>query len=114
MIKPGTPFPTSFHVQSRAFCQGWRLVTGLESAGLDKRLREKGWLFVSIATQFSATAFGFGEHKTMQAAFRKIVKQAEPMVFNCVEITQAAPIGLMGFTIARLAGRPRNVQERAK
>jgi|tagenome__1003787_1003787.scaffolds.fasta_scaffold20169221_1 hypothetical protein len=113
MIKEGTIFPLSFRMKSRPYCEGWRMVVNFKSHGLDKRLRNDGWLFIPQGVQVSATSFGFGLQRTLRYAFQKTLRQNRELKFNCVEIVQANPMHLAGLAYVRIVGHARNVQQRA-
>jgi len=96
LIKEGTLLPESLRFESASCAPGWRLVKESRWDGLDRKIREAGWTFFSLAGQLGVTVFGIDEQKTLSRAVEQILASPESAEFNSLKIM-------------RVARRPRNV-----
>ena len=111
LIKEGTPLPQGLQVESEPYLKGWRLVSNLNSAALDRKLCDSAWAFFFLAGEIKAMAFGSDTRTTTRRAIQKIVASMKSDHFNCLEISRVAKKKFLGLPTVSVGGYPRHIQE---
>ena len=116
LIKEGTLLPESLRFESESCVPGWRFVKDLDGDGLDRKIREAGWTFFSLAGQLNATVFGIDEQKTLSRAVEQILASPESAEFNSLEIMRVASETskrFLGVRYVTVSAQSRDIQESA-
>jgi hypothetical protein len=110
LIEEGTPLPNSLKFDSEPYSNGWRSVKNLNGYGLDRKIREAGWTFFSLA-QIQASVFGFDREKAIRRAVNRVLADAKSDNVNSLEITQVVSKRFLGLAYATVSAHPRHIQE---
>jgi hypothetical protein len=110
-IKDGTPLPEGLRVETQRFATGWTLIKYPDGYGLSRAILQAGWTFFCLATEISATAFGFDEENTERKAVRRILENAKSKSFNSLEIARVASNRFLGVFYTTVHARSRHVKE---
>jgi hypothetical protein len=101
LIREGTRLPANQPIESEAFLPGWRLVKGLDGYGLDRQIREAGWIPSCLARETRATVFGIDEEKMVRRAIVEILARLQSEEFNSLEITRVTSVASKRFLEVR-------------
>ena len=111
MVREGACFPESLGVASEAYSRRWRLYSGMKTpAALDRSIRTQGWSFFYLGEQHSAFAFGSVGESGVRKALNRLLRNAEPDAFNCIEVTGIAARRFLGLSIVMVYGHSRHIQ----
>ncbi len=116
LVKEGTLLPESLRFESDSCVPGWGFVKDLDGDGLDRKIREAGWTFFSLAGQLGATVFGIDEQKTLSRAVEQILPKQESAEVNCLEIMRVASETskrFLGVRYVTVSAQSRHIQESA-
>jgi hypothetical protein len=116
LIKEGTLLPESLRFESASCVPGWRFVKDLDEDGLDRKIREAGGTFFSLAGQLGATVFGIDEPKTLSRAVEQLLASPESAEFNFLEImrvTSETSKRFLGVRYVTVSAQSRHIQESA-
>jgi hypothetical protein len=97
LIREGTPLPANLSIESEAYLPGWKLIKDLDGYGLDRKIREAGWMPFCLAGETKATVFGIDEEKMVHRAIMEILARLEPEKFNSLEITRVTSVASKRF-----------------
>jgi hypothetical protein len=119
LIRENTPLPANLAIQSEVFLPGWRLIKNLDGYGLDREIREAGWIFFCLAGEAKATVFGIDEETMVRRAIEQILgnrARTNPawVKFNSLEITHvssAASRRFLGVCCVTVSARSRHIQQ---
>ena len=111
LIKEGAYLPDSLRFESEPLANGWRLLGNLDGYGLAQKIREAGWIFVRMASEFKATAMGFDRQKTPWRAVKRGLAKLKSKGSNCLEITGLTLEHFLGLLYVNVNARPRHIQE---
>ena len=116
LIKEGTLLPETLRFESESCVPGWRLVKDFDGDGLDRIIREAGWIFFRPAGQLGATVFGIDEQKTLNRAVGQILSNVDSAEFNSLEIMRVASEPskrYLGMRYVTVSAQSRHIQESA-
>jgi hypothetical protein len=113
-LREGTPLPEALRLESEPYLPGWRPLKDVTVLGLDRKLREAGWNFFSLAGDSNASVFGIGEEKTLRRAVERLLSNHSFKNFNVLEITRVSSgvsKRFMGVTCITLSAHSRHIQK---
>lgn len=118
MITPGTilmpkdtPRPPCFHLEGAPYSNDWISVKhNLGANELDAKLFEAGWTFFYMAGGIRATAFGFDQEGTINAALKRLIAAVKLQKCNCLEIEDVKTRSFLGIPQVSVSARPRHIQ----
>ncbi len=111
LIEEGALLPDSLRFESEQCSNGWRLVKNLDGYGLDRKIREAGWTFFSMAGEIKASVFGFDAEKTTHRAIKRVLANLKSEKFNCLEITQVALKRFLGLPYVSVSAYSRHIRQ---
>jgi len=111
LIKEGTRLPGRMRLESEPLSNGWKLIRGLDSHALSRRIRELGWAFVHIEGEISGTALGFDKRGAVRRATHRAFAKRGSASCSCLEITRVSLERIFGLAYVTVAARPRSIQE---
>ena len=111
LIEDGALLPESLWLESEQCLNGWRRVKNLDGYGLDRRVREAGWTFFSLAGEIKASVFGFDLDKTMHRAITQLLANLKSDKLNCLEITQVVWKRFLGLPYVSVSAHSRHIQK---
>jgi hypothetical protein len=110
-IADGVQLPNSVLIESNSYINGWRVITNLNSYGMNQKIIKEGWNFFFLAGRLKAFAFGSDEEKTTRKAVRQVIAEMQSTAFNCLEITQVKAKRFLGFPYMSVSAYSRHIQE---
>ena len=110
-LADGVQLPNSVLIESNSYIHGWRVVTNLNSYGMNQKIVKEGWNFFFLAGRLKAFAFGSDEEKTTRKAVRQVIAEMQSTAFNCLEITQVKAKRFLGFPYMSVSAYSRHIQE---
>jgi len=111
LIEEGALLPESLWLESEQCLNGWRRVKNLDGYGLDRRVREAGWNFFSLAGEIKASVFGFDLEKTTHRAITQLLANLKSDKLNCLEITQVVWKRFLGLPYVNVSAHSRHIQK---
>jgi len=111
LIEEGALLPESLWLESEQCLNGWRRVKNLDGYGLDRRVREAGWNFFSLAGEIKASVFGFDLEKTTHRAITQLLANLKSDKLNCLEITQVVWKRFLGLPYVSVSAHSRRIQK---
>ena len=111
MIKERALLPESLQFESEPYSSGWESIQHLDAYGLDRKIREAGWTFFSVAGQLKATVLGSAGEKTVLRAIKGIIAKLKSEPFNCFEITEVMDGHFLGIPYVHVCAHQRHIQE---
>ena len=111
LIEEGALLPESLWLESEQCLNGWRRVKNLDGYGLDRRVREAGWTFFSLAGEIKASVFGFDLEKTTHRAITQLLANLKSDKLNCLEITQVVWKRFLGLPYVSVSAHSRHIQK---
>jgi hypothetical protein len=98
MIQEGLLVPKGLNLVTDGYSQHWRSVTGLDSIGLERKIRGAGWhLFTLAGPGPTAIVLGRGGRTRMQHGVERIATKVRNLNFNCFGITAILPKRFLGI-----------------
>ena len=118
MIIPGTILmaqdalrPQWLRLDDESHPSGWRTVThDLNPRDFERELASGGWAFFYMAGPVRTTKFGFDRAKMMNAALKRLIKDARLQKCNSLEIDDVETHSYLGVPYVTVSGHPRNIQ----
>lgn len=100
MIREGFLLPDSAQIESLSYSNTWRILAGLDSFSLDRKLRAAGWHLFFIAGELKVIELGWGA-SAVRRGMKRILSKGRKSNLNCMQITQVrhARLGLPYFAI---------------
>jgi len=111
LIEEGALLPESLWLESEQCLSGWRRVKNLDGYGLDRRVREAGWNFFSLAGEIKASVFGFDLEKTTHRAITQLLANLKSDKLNCLEITHVVWKRFLGLPYVSVSAHSRRIQK---
>lgn len=111
LIEQSVSVPGSAQFDTQGYCKGWRAVTGLNSDGVDRKIRAAGWAFFFMAGEIRATVFGGDAEKATRGAIQRLLEKLNPEKFNSLQITEVASKRFFGFPYISVSAHWRHIQE---
>ena len=111
LIEEGALLPEYLLFESEPCLNGWRLVKNLDGYGLDRKIREAGWIFFYMAGEIKASVFGFDREKALRTAVSRLLANLKSEKFNCLEVTQVAAKRFLGLPYVTVSAHRRHIQE---
>ena len=112
LVKEGVRLPKLPRFESEPFSDGWRLIKNLDGYGLDRKIRDLGWSFVSLpGGEIKATAVGFDRQETAHRAAIRGFSKSKAKRFNALEITRVTVKRFLGLLYVMVSARLRLIQE---
>jgi len=101
----------SFELPSEAYCRNWRSLGIVESSGLDRTVRAKGWNLFFMAGEIRAAVPAWGGQNTLQRGIKRLLAQTRRQHFNCLEVRHVLRKHFLGVPYVSIAAYPRHLQE---
>lgn len=119
MITPGTILmakesihPLWFRLDDESHPSGWRTVShDFNPHDFERELASGGWAFFYMASAVRTTTFGFDRAKMMNAALKRLIRDARLQKCNCLEIDEVETRSFLGVPYITVSGHPRNIQK---
>lgn len=111
LIEESALLPDSLRFESEPYANGWRLVKNLDGYRMDRRIREAGYTFFSMAGEIKASVFGFNREKALRRAVKRVLANLSSEQSNCRAITQVAAKRFLGLPYLTVYAHPRHIQE---
>jgi hypothetical protein len=111
MMKAGTIIPQSLRVETELYLHGWEIIKNADADALDRDIRRADWNFFFLAASIHATALGYRGEKTVRRAMERVLAEAEPSNFNCLEITEVSAKQFLGFPYVHVSAHSRHIQK---
>ncbi len=98
LIQNGLLVPNGLGLVTDWYSQHWRSVTGLDSVGLERKIRGAGWhLFTLAGPGPTAIVLGRGGRTGMRQGVERIATKVRNLNFNCFGITAILPKRFLGI-----------------
>src|SRR5271165_5673988 len=101
----------SLELATESYCQNWRSLGPLESSGLDRKVRAKGWNLFFMAGEIRAVVPAWGGHNTLRRGVKRLLAQTRLQHLNCLEVTHILRKYFVGIPYLSIAAHPRHLQE---
>lgn len=119
MITPGTILmanealhPRWFRLDDESHPSGWRTVRhDFNPHDFEQELASGGWAFFYMASPVRTTKFGFDRAKIMNAALKRLIRDARLQRCNSLEIDEVETHSFLGVPYVTVSGHPRNIQK---
>lgn len=98
-------------IESEPYFRAWRSLGILESSGLDRKVRAKGWNLFFMAGEIRAVVPAWGGHDTLRRGVKRLLAQTRLQHFNCLEVTQVLRKYFLGIPYLSIAAHSRHLQE---
>ena len=104
-------WPELFGLESEPYSGQWRVVKGLDSFALDRKIRAAKWNFFFIASEVKVMFLGAPGPKEIQHAVNRILGKVTKQHYNCLEITRIVTKHFLGLPYAVVSAHSRHVQQ---
>jgi len=101
----------SLELATESYCQNWRSLGIIESSGLDRKVRAKGWNLFFMAGEIRAVVPAWGGHNTLRRGVKRLLAQTRLQHLNCLEVTHILRKYFLGIPYLSIAAHPRHLQE---
>ena len=101
----------SLAVESEPYCRNWRSLGTVESSGLDRRVRAKGWSLFFMAGEITTLVPGWEGHNALRRGAKRLLSQIRLQYFNCLEVTDISRKYYLGVPYLTISANPRHIQE---
>src|SRR5271165_1587663 len=98
-------------VESEPYCRNWRSLGIIESSGLERRVRVKGWNLFFMAGEIRAVVPAWGGQNTLRGGIKRLLAQTRLQHFNCLEVRHVLRKHFLGVPYVSIAAHPRHLQE---
>ena len=116
-IQPGTMilhqslmFDT-LDVESEPYIRNWRSLGILDSSGLDRKVRAKGWNLFFMAGELRAVVPAWGGNNTLRRGVKRLLAQTRLQHLNCLEVTHILRKHFFGIPYLSIVAHARHLQE---
>ena len=113
MIQGKSDLPDSMILDSERVLRGWMLAIDLDRRGLEQKIRDAGWTFFSLRSDFRAGGFGLGVEKATRKALDQVLSRLKFEPFNCVEVTAIDKYRVWGLHYVSVSARARHIRPSA-
>lgn len=110
-IMDGLLLPPALRFEGKPYCDGWRLVRGLNSQEIDTCARDCGWNLISIGSGMKRSALGFGRAWSLRRATDRLLVEARKNAFNAMEITHVNARQFLGLHLVSVSAHSRSLQK---
>jgi hypothetical protein len=110
-MKVGTIIPQSLRVKTELYSHGWEIVKNADADAVDRDIRRADRNFFFLAAGIQATALGYWRERTVRRAMERLLAKAEPLKFNCLEITEISAKQFLGFPYVHVSAHSRHIQK---
>jgi hypothetical protein len=111
MMKAGAIIPQSLRVETEPYSHGWEIIKNADADAVDRDIRRADWNFFFLAASIHATALGYWRGRTVRRAMERVLANAEPSKFNCLEITEVSAKQFLCFPYVRVSAHSRHIQK---
>ena len=98
-------------VESEIYSENWRSLGVLESSGLDRKVRAKGWNLFFMASEIRAVVPAWGGQNTLRRGVKRLLAQTRRQHFNCLEVSHILRKHFLGIPYVSIAAHSRHIQE---
>ena len=98
-------------VDSEPYYRNWRSLGIVESSGLDRRVRDKGWCLFFMAGDIRAVVPAWGGHNTLRRGVKRLLARTLLQQFNCLEVTDIRRKYFLGIPYLSISANSRHLQE---
>ena len=109
-LREGCTLPDRFVLQRERFCQDWMLVEGLAAVTLDAKIRSAGWHFMWMLGSNCRRGYGRTREGAIHRALERALKTTASQ-FNASELDSLLVKKYLGFHVATVILRPRQIQQ---
>ena len=110
-MKVGTIIPQSLRVETELYSHGWEIIKNADGDALDRDIRRADWSFFFLAASIRATALGYSGERAVRRALERVLAEAEPSKFNCLEIMEISAKQFLGFPYVHVSAHSRHIQK---
>ena len=96
MIREGFLLPRASQIESLSYSNNWRTVVGMDSFAFDRKLGAAGLHLFFIAGELKVIEWGRGA-SAVRRGMNRILARGGKSYLNCMEITQVAPVRILGL-----------------
>ncbi len=111
LVRCDAGLPQSVKVSGPLVMEGWRLVSDIGTAQLDRQLDQEGWYFFYLPPEIAFSAFGFARKHALARALKKLLARAETEKLNTVKVTAVETKKFLGVHHAKVIARVRHIQK---
>jgi len=115
LMRESSPRPACVALEAGPSRQGWREVEPrLKARALEQALATEGWTFLYLASELTGGALGRDRERMTEAALGRVIRKAEEMRCNSVQVDRVEEYSLLGMKYVRVEAHPRHLQEGAR
>jgi len=101
----------SLAVGSEPYFRNWRSMGIVESLGLDRLVRAKGWSLFFLAGEITTVVPAWGGHNTLRRGVKRLLARTRLQHLNCLEVTDVRRKYFLGIPYLSISANPRHIQE---
>ena len=101
----------SLAVESEPYFRNWRSLGNVESLGLDRLVRAKGWSLFFLAGEITTVVPAWGGHNTLRRGMKRLLARTRLQRLNCLEVTDVRRKYFLGIPYLSISAHPRHIQE---
>ena len=98
-------------VESEPYVRNWRSLGILESSGLDRKVRAKGWNLFFMAGELRAVVPAWGGNNTLRRGVKRLLAQTRLQHLNCLEVSHILRKHFLGVPYLSIVAHARHLQE---
>ena len=98
-------------VESEPYFRNWHSLGIVESLGLDRLVRAKGWSLFFIAGEITTVVPAWGGHYTLRRGMKRLLARTRLQRLNCLEVTDVRRKYFLGIPYLSISAHPRHIQE---
>jgi len=83
----------------------------VESLGLDRLVRAKGWSLFFLAGEITTVVPAWGGHNTLRRGVKRLLARTRLQHLNCLEVTDVRRKYFLGIPYLSISANPRHIQE---
>lgn len=101
-------------LEGEAYCSNWTSLGIVESLGLDRRVRAKGWNLFFMAGEIRAVVPAWGGQNTLRRGIKRLLAQTRLQHFNCLEVSHILRKHFLGVPYVSITAHPRHLQQESQ
>ncbi len=109
LIKSDAVLPGSVRLDSKRY-GAWKLVTGTDGVGFERKLSEEGWHFFFMVPEIQLSALSSNRNNAIHAALKKALAAVEGQNLNAMEIVNFSAKRVLGLHHVKFVVHPRHVK----
>ena len=113
MIEESLLLPEGLRLNSDVYAGTWKIVTGLDSSGVDDEIRQSGWNCFLVGGQITVHVVGWRKKAMIRRAAKRLLAIVKSRWFNSAEITSVASGYFLGVPYVTVSGHSRQIQQSA-